>query len=215
MIAPIRSASSSAVRRAAAAVPRRCASPALARRSYASGAHQGEKQQQSSDVPWAISSLVVFGGLGIYLTAPPKDGHGHGGHDSHAKKPRVSDDKSAGLDFEELAKGKTESKDQHEDAPAGNKRLAELSHTAEDEPASRQKAKQTDVRETHKDDHVFKTGVAAVKEGHRGGEDSHITDPKKTVAAAKTSRQDAKAKAEFGADENDAAKGDDSEEKDE
>lgn len=61
MIAPVRSASSSAVRRVAVALPRRAATPALARRSYASGAHEGEKQK-SSDVPWAISSLVVFGG---------------------------------------------------------------------------------------------------------------------------------------------------------
>lgn len=67
------------------------------------------------------SPVPHYPGLGVYLTTPKKDGHGHGDHDSHGKKPRVSDDKSAGLDFEELAKGKTESKDQHEDAPAGNK----------------------------------------------------------------------------------------------
>ena len=69
--------------------------------------------------------------LGVYLTAPPSKKAGGHGHDDHGHgaghgerkgtgKPRV-DDATAGSDFEDVAKGKTESRDLHEDAPEGNK----------------------------------------------------------------------------------------------
>lgn len=33
------------------------------------------------------------------------------------------------------------------------------------------------------DNTTFQQGIAAAKEGHKGGENSHISDPKKVVAA--------------------------------
>jgi hypothetical protein len=61
----------------------------------ASGTAKAAIQQTKSDAPWAVSSLVVFGGMFIYLTSPPKGGknaHGHeGGHggksDSSSEEP--------------------------------------------------------------------------------------------------------------------------------
>lgn len=83
----------------------------VASKASDAASHATAKVAGGSDAPWAITSLLVFGALGIYLTSPSKDdhGHGHGGdhHGSEPKNVRV-DDASAGLDLGEVAKSKTE-----------------------------------------------------------------------------------------------------------
>jgi hypothetical protein len=47
----------------------------------------------------------------------------------------------------------------------------------------------------HKPDNItFQKGVSASKEGHSGKENSHMSDPKKVVAAAHAERDDRKTK---------------------
>ena len=68
--------------------------------------------------------------------------------------------------------------------------LAERSLTAEDGAQLQKKTKESSSGRA--DDITFKKGVAAAKEGHSGKEDSHMSDPKKVVAAAKDERQQKK-----------------------
>lgn len=52
---------------------------------------QAAAGQVKSDAPWAIGSLVIFGGLFIYLSSPSKGGHGHGHDDDHhGGKPKAA-----------------------------------------------------------------------------------------------------------------------------
>jgi hypothetical protein len=69
--------------------------PMLARPSSARYASQSAKsavESVKSDAPWAITSLVVFGGMFVYITSPPSGGAG--GHDSHAHSKTNSQDKT-------------------------------------------------------------------------------------------------------------------------
>lgn len=125
--------------RATAPRPPRMAAPRLAlgpvaARGYASST-EAAAQQAKSDAPWAITSLLVFGSMFIYLTAPPKGGkkhgHGHDSHDSHGKAGEDAEEGEGGDGDEEESKSGAMSDEDYElvdkvegkpadDAPAGN-----------------------------------------------------------------------------------------------
>lgn len=65
----------------------------------ASGSTKAAVEQTKSDAPWAIGSLVIFGSMFIYLTAPPaggKKGHGHeSAHDDSSSSSEEDEDSGA------------------------------------------------------------------------------------------------------------------------
>lgn len=69
--------------------------------------------------------------------------------------------------------------------------IAEKSLSAQD-GAFKQKTTKDGSDLRRPDDITFKMGVSAAKEGHSGKENSHMSDPKKVVAAAHTEREDRK-----------------------
>lgn len=77
--------------------------------------------------------------------------------------------------------------------------MAQRSLSAED-GAHKQKTTKDGSDLQKADDITFKTGVAAAKEGHKKGENSHMSDPKKVVADAHTKRADNKAQADAAKD---------------
>lgn len=103
---------------------------ANSQRRMASTTSKVTEAATKSDAPWAIGSLLVFGGMFIYLTAPPKGGKkGHGDHESH----HDDDDKSSesGDDDEEpetpadereffVSKKIEDKPEEGSDAPAGS-----------------------------------------------------------------------------------------------
>lgn len=163
----------------------------------ASSANPIKKVQ--SDAPWAITSLLVFGGLFVYLTAPPSGGnskhghgdesHGHGGKsEGSSSEEEEEDDQSSTSSGEEYVDVKKIEEKPGDDAPRGSKALAERSLSAEDGAHLQKKTKEaSDIQ--RRDDTTFKHGVAAAKEGHSDPE-KRISDPKKVVAAAHTARQE-------------------------
>ncbi|UZJ53005.1 hypothetical protein CBS101457_002325 [Exobasidium rhododendri] len=170
-------------------------------RRMASATTKAAIKQTKSDAPWAIGSVVVFGSMFVYVTSPPKGGKkGHGHDDSHKEKSESSseDDDDSGDeseatedDGEEITKYDNVKKIQDkpgDSGPKGGQALGERSLTAE-EGAHKQKTSKSASDLGKPDDITFKTGVAASKEGHGKGENSHISDPKKVVADAHAKRQ--------------------------
>lgn len=111
----IRSSAPTIQRRAISSTPRRFASASETPNDPAPVA-------KKSDAPWAIGSILIFGSLFIYLTAPgKKDAHGHDGH-AHGKEDHEEEEKP--VDEEQEAHfnnpGKVEEapQDHH---PEGNK----------------------------------------------------------------------------------------------
>lgn len=143
-----------ALRRAALPLPRLASGPVLAR-ANSSSSTSSHAAHASSDTPWALTSAVVFGSLFFYLTSPASkthNEHGHitGGHSptTHGAGASVTDDKTGDdavwkQDDEESARAhaehvENEGKLTHaEDAPAGDKHIAQNSRTA---PADQQKS---------------------------------------------------------------------------
>lgn len=171
----------------------------LGAKRMASSANPIKKVQ--SDAPWAITSLLVFGGMFVYLTAPSSGGdkHGHGdkGHGKEVKKEEEEeeeeesgddDDSSSASSGDEYVDVKKIEDKPGDDAPKGSKALAEKSLSADDGAHLQKKTKEaSDIQK--RDDTTFKHGVAAAKEGHSDPE-KRISDPKKVVAAAHTARQE-------------------------
>jgi hypothetical protein len=67
----------------------------------ASGSVKAAAEQTKSDAPWAIGSLVVFGSMFIYVTAPPKGGKkGHGHEAEHGSGSSSSSEEEEDSDAE-------------------------------------------------------------------------------------------------------------------
>lgn len=170
----------------------------------ASSANPIKKVQ--SDAPWAITSLIVFGGMFVYLTSPSsgdKHGHGEKGHgkeiEEESEEEEDSSSTSSGEEYVDVKKVEDKPGD---DAPKGSKAIAERSLTAEDGAHLQKKTKEaSDIQ--RRDDTTFKHGVAAAKEGHSDPE-KRISDPKKVVAAAHTARQEKDASKKEEAESNDS-----------
>lgn len=155
-----------------------------------------------SDAPWAIASVLTFGGLFVYLTAPGAKGddhHGHGAkHDAEEEHDDEEEAESEPKEPQELPDGSIEHPEgfvevkrpeMRHDAPEGDKHLD--SKKIADEHAFEKQAKVKRERSLPADDTTFKHGVAAAKDGN------HVSDPKSVVAAAKTAKEEkAKAKAD-------------------
>ena len=175
------------VLRAASARPQPSStSPLFPRRNASSSSSSGTSSSEapnpikavtsSNDSLWAISSVLVFGALFVYLTSPTGKGHAKG----HAPTPHKKDDDFPTHDeaFENLQK----TEDQSDSHLAGNKALAERAHAPDSQGAPTQK--KTKDAPTKSDNTTFQHGVAAAKDG------DHISDPKKVVAAAAAAKQD-------------------------
>lgn len=158
-----------------------------------------------SDMPWAVASVVVFGSLFVYVTAPgKKDGHGHDDHgEKHGKHEEDSADDDAGEEPEpqepqELPNGdvqhpegfvEVKRQDLRDDAPEGDKHIDSRSVSDEHAFDKQSKAKR-DPPMPH-DNTTFQHGLAASKDGNP------VSDPKKVVASAKTHKEE-KAKSKAG-----------------
>ncbi|KAJ1018949.1 hypothetical protein NDA16_004752 [Ustilago loliicola] len=194
------------ISRSARPLARSAAGPSLARlpaRRYASNSPLPSPKK--SDAPWAIASVITFGGLFVYLTAPGsnKDDHGHHGskhddaedeHESEPEPPKEPQELPDGSI--EHPEGFVEVKrpEMRDDAPEGDKHLE--SKKIPDEHAFEKQAKVKRERSLPHDDTTFKHGVAAAKDGNP------VSDPKAVVAAAKTAKEEkAKAKAEAASEE--------------
>lgn len=173
----------------------------LGAKRMASSASPVKKVQ--SDAPWAISSLVVFGGLFVYLTAPGSgDKHGSHGHDDKGHGKEVETEEEPAEEESDESASSSSSGDEYvdvkkiedkpgDDAPKGSKALAEKSLSADEGAHLQKKTKEaSDIQK--RDDTTFKHGVAAAKEGHSDSEKTH-SDPKKVVAAAQSARQEKEA----------------------
>jgi hypothetical protein len=207
------------------------AAPRLHQRRMASTtakAAEAAKETVKSDAPWAIGSLVVFGGLFVYLTSPPKGGKKGHGHDDHGKhdEARTNDTSDSGGEPEDgdtdanerefiVDKKIEDHPDPDGDAPAGSHHLAKNSLSAED-GAQKQKTTKS-ASDLHKpDDKMFKAGIKSAKEGHSGGENSHHSDPKAIAAGVHEERAKDKKDKEDKADNDKKTKDDkDTKDKDE
>ncbi|KAJ9479650.1 hypothetical protein PHBOTO_003155 [Pseudozyma hubeiensis] len=156
-----------------------------------------------SDAPWAIASVITFGGLFVYLTAPgaKKDDHAHGAKHDEAEQDADDDEPEAPKEPVELPDGNIEHPegfvevkrpDMREDAPEGDKHLD--SKKISDEHAHEKQSKVKREPSLPHDDTTFKHGVAAAKDGNP------VSDPKKVVAAAHTAKQE-KAQAKAASDD--------------
>ncbi|TKY84772.1 hypothetical protein EX895_005852 [Sporisorium graminicola] len=187
------------ISRSARPLARSAAGPSLARlsvRRYAT--NPPGPVATKSDAPWAIASVLTFGGAFVYLTAPgaKKDDHHGAKHD----EPEQEDEEEPEAPKEpvELPDGSIEHPegfvevkrpDLRHDAPDGDKHLD--SKKIADEHAYDKQSKVKREPSLPADDTTFKHGVAAAKDGN------HVSDPKKVVAAAHTDKQDkAQAKAQ-------------------
>lgn len=155
-----------------------------------------------SDLPWAVTSALVFGGLFIYVTSPSKgDSHGH---DSHGSKHAEHEEDSADDEEPEAREpvehpngniehpeGFVEVKrpDMRDDAPEGDKHID--SRSVSDEHAFEKQSKTKREPPAPHDNTTFQHGLAASKDGNP------ISDPKKVVASAKTHKEE-KAKSKAG-----------------
>lgn len=102
---------------------------ATSQRRMASGTAKAASEQAKSDAPWAIGSLVVFGSMFVYLTAPPKGGKKHGhessshGHESSSEEEDSGDETEATADEEKefvVSKKIEDRPEPGSDAPAGS-----------------------------------------------------------------------------------------------
>lgn len=192
------------ISRSARPLARSAAGPSLARlpaRRYVT--NPPGPVTSKSDAPWAIASVVTFGGLFVYLTAPgaKKDDHDHHSskHDDAEEEPESEPE--APKEPQELPDGSIEHPEgfvevkrpeMRDDAPEGDKHLE--SKKIPDEHAFEKQAKVKHERPLPHDDTTFKHGVAAAKDGNP------VSDPKAVVAAAKTAKEEkAKAKSEAAA----------------
>ncbi|KIS68616.1 uncharacterized protein UMAG_03192 [Mycosarcoma maydis] len=153
-----------------------------------------------SDAPWAIASVITFGGLFVYFTAPgaKKDDHAHSAKHDDAEHDDDVDEPEAPKEPVELPDGSIEHPEGfvevkrpelRHDAPEGDKHLD--SKKLSDEHAHEKQSKAKRETSLPSDDTTFKHGVAAAKDG------DPVSDPKKVVAAAQTAKQDkAQAKSE-------------------
>ena len=196
------------ISRSARPLARSAAGPSLARlpaRRYASSSPL--PLPSKSDAPWAIVSVVTFGGLFVYLTAPGAKGDDHGHHGSkHEEAEAEAEEESepeAPKEPTELPDGSIEHPEgfvevkrpeMRHDAPEGDKHLE--SKKIPDEHAFDKQKNVKRERGLPADDTTFKHGVAAAKDGNP------VSDPKSVVAAAHTAKQEkAQAKAEAASSE--------------
>lgn len=199
------------IARSARPLARSAAGPSFARlsvRKYAT--NPPGPVVEKSDAPWAIASVLTFGGLFVYFTAPgaKKDAHAHGAkHEDADAEAEASDDEEsepeAPKEPVELPDGSIEHPEGfvevkrpeiRHDAPEGDKHLE--SQRLPDEHAYDKQKQVKRERALPVDDTTFKHGVAAAKDGN------HVSDPKAVVAAAHTAKQEkAQAKAAEKSDE--------------
>ncbi len=177
------------------------------RRGYASSSSESSSASPASggsDSIWAISSLLVFGGLFVYLTSPSGKGKAKG----HQPTPHKKDDD---FNTDDEALHNLRKTEDHSDSPLeGNKALAERAHAPDSEGAPQQKT--TKEVPTRHDNTTFQKGVAAAKDG------DHISDPKKVVAAANAEKLDkanAKQEKKEAKDSQEEEKNDEGEDKEE
>lgn len=153
-----------------------------------------------SDMPWAVASVVVFGSLFVYVTAPGKKvSHGHDDHGKHEESADEDDgEEPEPQEPQELPNGDVEHpegfvevkrQDLRHDAPEGDKHID--SRSVSDEHAFDKQSKTKRDPPLPHDNTTFQHGLAASKDGN------HISDPKKVVASAKTQKEE-KAKAKAG-----------------
>ncbi|CBQ73587.1 conserved hypothetical protein [Sporisorium reilianum SRZ2] len=188
------------ISRSARPLARSAAGPTLARlsvRRYAT--NPPGPVASKSDAPWAIASVLTFGGLFVYLTAPgaKKDDH-HGAKHDEPEQEEDEEEPEAPKEPVELPDGSIEHPegfvevkrpDLRHDAPEGDKHLD--SKKIPDEHAYDKQSKVKREPSLPADDTTFKHGVAAAKDGNP------VSDPKKVVAAAHTAKQEkAQAKAQ-------------------
>ncbi|SPC64356.1 uncharacterized protein UHOD_04973 [Ustilago sp. UG-2017b] len=189
------------ISRSASPLARSAAGPSLTRlpaRRYASNSPL--PLPKKSDAPWAIASVITFGGLFVYLTAPGSDKHDHGHHASkhHDAEEDQKSEREPAKEPQELLDGSIEHPEgfvevkrpeMRHDAPEGDKHLE--SNKIPDEHAFEKQAKVKRERSLPHDDTTFKHGVAAAKDGNP------VSDPKAVVATAKVAKEEkATAKAE-------------------
>lgn len=193
------------ISRSARPLARSAAGPSLARlpaRRYASNSPL--PLPTKSDAPWAIASVITFGGLFVYLTAPGAKGDDHGHHGSKHQESHDDEEESEPeppKEPQELPDGSIEHPEgfvevkrpeMRHDAPEGDKHLD--SKKIPDEHAHEIQSKVKRERSLPHDDTTFKHGVAAAKDGNP------VSDPKAVVAKAKTAKEEkAKAKADAAA----------------
>lgn len=166
--------------RPAAVAARRAVPSAVPAGARFASSSSGSSLPGGSDSLWAISSVVVFGALFVYLTSPDSKGHAKG----HQPTPHKKTEDFPTDDEELHALRKTE--DQSDHHLEGNKLIASRAHAPDSDAAPTQKKTKDTVVKA--DDTTFKHGVAAAKDG------DHISDPKKVVAAAQSARQEREAK---------------------
>lgn len=174
---PRRNASSSSSSGSSAADASTAAAQKVTAGATGAAAAAAEKLNAGNDSIWAISSVLVFGALFVYLTSPTGKGHAKG----HAPTPHKKDE-----DFptnDEAFEGLQKTEDHRDSHLAGNKALAERAHAPDSEGAPTQK-KTKDAPTPRHDNTTFQHGVAAAKDG------DHVSDPKKVVAAAASAKQD-------------------------
>ncbi len=198
------------ISRSARPLARSAAGPSLARlpaRRYASSS-PADVLPKKSDAPWAIASVIGFGGAFVYLTAPGSkkdDHHGHGASKHEEAEAEEETEPEAPKEPQELPDGSIEHPEgfvevkrpeMRHDAPEGDKHLD--SKKIPDEHAFEKQKNVKRERSLPHDDTTFKHGVAAAKDGNP------VSDPKQVVAAAKTAKEEkAKAKAEGAAAKDD------------
>ncbi|CDR88400.1 uncharacterized protein SPSC_04227 [Sporisorium scitamineum] len=184
------------IARSARPLARSAAGPSLARasvRRYAT--NPPSPVATKSDAPWAIASVLTFGGLFVYLTAPgaKKDDHHGAKHDEPEQEPEEEQEQELEAPKEpvELPDGSIEHPegfvevkrpDMRHDAPDGDKHLD--SKKIPDDHAYDKQSKVKREPSLPADDTTFKHGVAAAKDGNP------VSDPKKVVAAAHTAKQE-------------------------
>ena len=209
------------ISRSARPLVRSSAGSSLARlpaRRYASSSPL-DALPKKSDAPWAIASVITFGGLFVYLTAPGAKGDDHGHHgskheESHDDEESEEAEEEAPKEPKELPDGSIEHPEgfvevkrpeMRHDAPEGDKHLDSKKLSDEDAHEKQKGVKRE--RSLPHDDTTFKHGVAAAKDGNP------VSDPKAVVASAKTAKEEkAKAKAEKSAPKSDDASDDSSDE---
>ncbi|SPO26667.1 uncharacterized protein UTRI_03958_B [Ustilago trichophora] len=185
------------IARTARPLARSAAGPSLARlsvRKYAT--NPPGPVATKSDAPWAIASVITFGGLFVYFTAPgaKKDDHAHHAskhHEAEADDQEDDQEPEAPKQPVELPDGSIEHPEGfvevkrpeiRHDAPEGDKHL-ESKKLADEHAYDKQKGVKRE-RSLPADDTTFKHGVAAAKDGNP------VSDPKAVVAAAHTAKQE-------------------------
>lgn len=182
------------ISRSAVPLVRSTAGPSLARvsvRRYAT--NPPGPVATKSDAPWAIASVLTFGGLFVYLTAPgaEKDAHAHSAKHDEAEGGADESEPDEPKEPVELPDGSIEHPEgfvevkrpeMRQDAPEGDKHLD--SKKVSDEHAHDLQSKVKREPPLPKDDTTFKHGVAASKDGNP------VSDPKAVVGAAHAAKQE-------------------------